>query len=40
MARSADVYRKTEETEAKVQINLDGEGQNNIQTPAFSSIIC
>lgn len=35
MARSADVYRKTEETEAKVQINLDGEGQNNIQTPAF-----
>lgn len=35
MARAADAYRKTGETEIKIQINLDGEGQNNIQTSAF-----
>jgi imidazoleglycerol-phosphate dehydratase len=35
MVRSADAYRKTGETEVKIQINLDGKGQNNIQTPAF-----
>ncbi|MDD4569486.1 MAG: imidazoleglycerol-phosphate dehydratase HisB [Tepidanaerobacteraceae bacterium] len=35
MVRGADAYRKTGETEVKVQINLDGEGKNNIQTPAF-----
>lgn len=35
MARSADASRKTEETEVKIRINLDGEGQNNIHTPAF-----
>jgi imidazoleglycerol-phosphate dehydratase len=35
MARSADASRKTEETEVKICINLDGEGKNNIQTPAF-----
>jgi len=35
MARTADVYRKTEETEIRAQINLDGEGHHNIHTPAF-----
>ena len=35
MTRASEVYRKTNETEIKVQMNLDGEGQNNIQTPAF-----
>ena len=35
MVRSANAYRKTGETEVKVRINIDGEGQNSIQTPAF-----
>jgi len=35
MARAADVYRKTGETEIKVKLNLDGQGAHNILTPVF-----
>jgi len=35
MTRTADVYRKTRETEIKVIINLDGQGEYNIKTPAY-----
>ncbi|MGI6424427.1 MAG: imidazoleglycerol-phosphate dehydratase HisB [Tepidanaerobacteraceae bacterium] len=35
MARYAETYRITKETEVKAQLDLDGEGKNNIQTPAF-----
>ncbi|NLZ51850.1 MAG: imidazoleglycerol-phosphate dehydratase HisB [Thermoanaerobacteraceae bacterium] len=35
MRRTADVYRKTGETEIKTKINLDGQGHHNIHTPAF-----
>lgn len=30
MARTAEVYRKTGETEIKVKMNLDGQGENKI----------
>lgn len=35
MARTAEVYRKTGETEIKVKINLDGQGENKITTQVF-----
>lgn len=35
MGRSAKVCRKTGETSVNVQIYLDGQGHNNINTPAF-----
>jgi imidazoleglycerol-phosphate dehydratase len=33
MKRSAQVHRKTRETDISVFVNLDGEGKNEIQTP-------
>ncbi|HQA59659.1 MAG: imidazoleglycerol-phosphate dehydratase HisB [Tepidanaerobacteraceae bacterium] len=35
MARTAEVYRKTGETEIKVKMNLDGQGENKITTQVF-----
>lgn len=35
MARTAEVYRKTGETEIKVKMNLDGQGENKITTQIF-----
>jgi len=35
MARTAEVYRKTGETEIKVKMNLDGQVENNITTQVF-----
>ena len=35
MKRVMEANRKTGETEVKIRMNLDGEGLNNIKTPAF-----
>ena len=35
MARTAEVYWKTGETEIKVKMNLDGQGENKITTQVF-----
>lgn len=35
MARTAEVYRKTGETEINVKMNLDGQGENKITTQVF-----
>lgn len=35
MARTAEVYRKTGETEIKVKMNLDGQGENKVTTQIF-----
>lgn len=34
MARSAKIERKTKETDIKVELNLDGSGQEEVSTPA------
>ncbi|WP_305044052.1 imidazoleglycerol-phosphate dehydratase HisB [Geoalkalibacter sp.] len=33
MARSATIERKTKETDVRVRLDLDGRGENNIQSP-------
>jgi len=35
MKRTAKVYRKTGETQIELKLNLDGEGRESIDTPAF-----
>lgn len=38
--RIAEIYRKTNETEIRIHLNLDGTGQGTIQTGIGFLIIC